>query len=947
MDQNIIKVIKKLQKSPDFFISNFGYVKHPAAGIIPFKLFSYQKRCLNEFLGNRFVIFKKTRQCLSEGTVIYTPTGPRNIEDIKVGDIVYSYNNGKIEESLVTNWINNGYRDCIKVKTETQEIICTGDHEFLIDDKWIRADKIIPLSDSMTVPTIPCGNVPSTAAPVIGWLVSDGCTKIYSKCGKPYFANSNRDYINQFKDDVYAHFGDISLIERKATSGFSNPSDNIRVNIQHSKGLKFVDQYDLQYSKKDRKLPDEVFKWDLKSVGLLLNRLYAGDGWYGKTPTANEIGYATQSRILAWQVVQLLAMFGINLKPRYCNDGLYRIKTCRRDYVLKFIESIGMFGKIPSNKINNTFVRHQPVGLVKKIEPAGQHRVYDITVEGNHNMIANGFVTHNCGISTLTGIFALWFAMFHSNKTILVVSKRDEDAMEFLKRNIRFPYEYLPDWMKHMWPLVKDNDHTIGFPNGSTIRSLTSSPDTLRSHASSMNILDEAAFMPHMDEMWAAGLPSLTHGGSAIVISTTAGIGNWYWQTWTDAESKKNDFKPILVDWWDMDWSITYKDPMSGNEKTIAPCAGLVKLKDPEQIKKYGPYWSPWLEEQYRNLTQRGNDYRFRQEVLATFIGSGNTVLEPDALAFAKSTVDENFQVLSMIDYTNPVNGEKTTLNFQDQLRIWKQPIYDSDPSKSHNYVLGADVATGDAEDYHSLVVLDTNTREQVAELQIRALPRIFAKMIDYIGRLYNNALAVVERNGPGSGVIQELNEDLSYPNLYRDSRENASLQKKYNYYGFSTQKNSKHTLNKALMDYISTDGYTIKSLRLVKELDIYVYLGNNKTGAQPGSGNHDDLVIACGLAFIGVDSTFIGDNHVLAPYSVTGNGLADELAVKITDYMSRGGKNVLLPFATPDIQNKHKDMTQELESFTAKLGGIPISKNILPSMVGKKHYINRRPPTR
>src|SRR5262245_47530961 len=167
------------------------------------------------------------------------------------------------------------------------------------------------------------------------------------------------------------------------------------------------------------------------------------------------------------------------------------------------------------------------------------------------------------GVSKIAGAFALWFAMFQPHKTILIVSRTDMDAMKFLADHIVFLFEHLPKWMQELWDPVKKNDHEIIFPNGSRIQSLTSNPDVLRSNASSLNIIDESAFIQSMDVMWAGGWPTLQHGGNVIVISTTNGVGNWYWSTITDAEAGVNQFNPVLINWWDMDWVIEYMDPLS------------------------------------------------------------------------------------------------------------------------------------------------------------------------------------------------------------------------------------------------------------------------------------------------------------------------------------------------------------------------------------------------
>jgi hypothetical protein len=88
------------------------------------------------------------------------------------------------------------------------------------------------------------------------------------------------------------------------------------------------------------------------------------------------------------------------------------------------------------------------------------------------------------GASKIAGAFALWFGMFYPNKKILIVSRKNDDAMGFLRENIVFPYNNLPEWMKQLWEPQKINEHEIVFPNNSHIQSLTSHPDVLRSHAS-------------------------------------------------------------------------------------------------------------------------------------------------------------------------------------------------------------------------------------------------------------------------------------------------------------------------------------------------------------------------------------------------------------------------------------------------------------------------------
>lgn len=582
--------------------------------------------------------------------------------------------------------------------------------------------------------------------------------------------------------------------------------------------------------------------------------------------------------------------------------------------------------------------------------------------------------TRQSGISTLTGAYALWKAMFTPEQTILIVSKRDDDAMDFLRKNVATIYEYLPDWMHELWPKVISNAHEISFPNGSRIKSLTSSRDTLRSQAASLNIIDEAAFIEGMDEMWAAGAPSIMHGGKMICISTTKGIGNWYWQTWTDAENGHNDFVPIKIDWWDMDWRLEWQD----NDKKIvlAPTDGIRECKTKDEIEKYGPYWSPWLETQYRLLTEKGDSRKFKQEVLCEFLGTGDTVLSYQALKQIEASVQRSdrdgpkFRTVGHVPYVNPMTDERAELDFNNHLWVWKEPFLGKAGDKDkgipdeppHQYVVGADPSSGDGNDYSGVEVFDLNTSEQVAELQIRAEPRSFAYMVDFIGRWYNNAFLVVERTGLGIGVCQDLEGLLMYQNMYRKPKKNAFTKaSKYGDVGFTTSHSSKPILTKALIDFVGTvdeeghsSGMVIRSSRLYKEALIFVHLKNSRVGAEPGIGNHDDLIMATALAMMGSNQAVTLGSSTLIPVRAVDFKPelhnSDAMFEHLKKYATDNGINALFPVfqGTEDIQGPIT-VRQELDKFAKQLGTRPAVPNVVqPTVHQKKHIItyhkNKRP---
>jgi len=590
------------------------------------------------------------------------------------------------------------------------------------------------------------------------------------------------------------------------------------------------------------------------------------------------------------------------------------------------------------------------------------------------------------GVSKISGAFALWFAMFNAHKTILIVSRRNEDAMSFLREHIYFLFNNLPPWMREIWTPTKQNEHEVFFPNGSKIQSLTSHPEVLRSHAASLNIIDEAAFIPNMDVLWAAGWPTLQHGGSVICISTSNGVGNWYWSAWTDAEAGVSPFNPIIINWWDMDWSIEYTDPLSLDKKRIAPRDNLRQCSGKAEISKYGPYWSPWLEEQWQALQEQGEGWKFEQEVLAAFIGSGNTVLDKNALAAVALTIKPPVEKVNGLQtFTHPTNNVVSELDFSfidpDQgFWIWHKPINRSperrrgkiileESKPAHRYVMGVDIATGKGRDYSTIEVFDLDTREQAAEFMARVLPRELAKYIDRIGRYYNNALAVIERNNGGDIIIDALRHDFMYPRLWRRKDINDKPQAggkkrrpralKVAPYGYATTASSKPTMNKFLIDYIREDdsGYRVYSQRLLKQFQTYVRKRDksgrdtSKTEAEDGAGNFDDLVIATALAFIGTSDAFIDDGGIVSPANhntdfrsmVGPTILTDEQrVVDQQSFIEKGGSSLLIPMSMEPIDLPEIAAQRVLDQFTYQLGAIP-SVGGRPLVTPPKFYRQKR----
>ena len=140
------KVIKSLTKAKN----KDGSVKYPAVGL--YREYKDLSSLVTKFFGKLpdfmypggffFSSFGQIStatgrmSCIDEDTLVTTVGGVKKIKDIKVGDLVYCYDNiGDIRIKPVLNVIYKGYKDCIeltynksKSKT-TNKLVCTPDHK--------------------------------------------------------------------------------------------------------------------------------------------------------------------------------------------------------------------------------------------------------------------------------------------------------------------------------------------------------------------------------------------------------------------------------------------------------------------------------------------------------------------------------------------------------------------------------------------------------------------------------------------------------------------------------------------------------------------------------------------------------------------------------------------------------------------------------------------------
>lgn len=151
------------------------------------------------------------------------------------------------------------------------------------------------------------------------------------------------------------------------------------------------------------------------------------------------------------------------------------------------------------------------------------------------------------GLSTAVAGYIAWMLLYRRQKSVLVVATKLDVAANLVKK-VKKMIKSLPSWM-NIADISIDNRNSFELNNGSWIKASSTSESAGRSEALSLLVIDEAAFVEGMEDLWKSIFPTLSTGGRCIAISTPNGVGNWFHETYTNAESNTNDFHAIKLNW--------------------------------------------------------------------------------------------------------------------------------------------------------------------------------------------------------------------------------------------------------------------------------------------------------------------------------------------------------------------------------------------------------------
>jgi hypothetical protein len=342
----------------------------------------------------------------------------------------------------------------------------------------------------------------------------------------------------------------------------------------------------------------------------------------------------------------------------------------------------------------------------------------------------------------------------------------------------------------------------------------------------------EFARWQNVEDMWAGITQAVPIDSGEITLETTAnGAYGQFYDLYQEAKVKPGQpWTTIFFRWMDDE---QYKLECVGDEaKTIigevlrgegefgSEEQDLAQRLAAESVFLTAEQWK-WRRFKRRELGQKFFE-QYPEDDVSCFLASGRPFFDVAKVAKCK-------------------DGAVIAKHEADDLWIYEEPI------AGRTYVLWADPAEGlereSGTDPTAWGILDAQTGEDVAVFLGYIAPSELARQIDKWGRVYNDALAAVERNNHGGTVLVLLGEERhAYPNIYHHSdrlKEDGEEDKRP---GWPTNKITRPLMLDDLDMAIREGSYEPIDARMKQQMQAFHV--NAKGRAEAKSGYHDDLVL-------------------------------------------------------------------------------------------------------
>lgn len=529
-------------------------------------------------------------------------------------------------------------------------------------------------------------------------------------------------------------------------------------------------------------------------------------------------------------------------------------------------------------------------GAVRFKAYTAQRRFFDSIFDGLANGVHWNVIlkARQLGISTGSYIFDIfWLSVFPGIKGALVFDT--EANKDGARLDIQRMLESLPARLQI--PVFKHNRTALVLQNGSSLSYLVAgtrkngglgrSKGLSFIHASEVSSWGDQEGVESLTKALAQKFPA-----RLFIFESTARGYNLFYKMWEQA--KVDPVKQAtFIGWWAKE-AYAY-DPEDPTERELYLTYSQAPLTEDEKEKvekveklygfKVGLPQIAWYRHEKNPSLDASDEIDpddegsiFQQELPwdedEAFIISGNSFFSPkrlnDCMKYALTQKYYGYRYFCGEEFTSMV-VEPTNFAKMAMLKVWEEP----DPLGT--YVIGADPAYGssDQADYYCIQVLRcyADGADQVAEFTVKTMETFqFAWVLMHLAGSYKNARVILEINGPGQAVFNEMrnlklrlqNGELLGRNGDTKFTEAFNNVKSYLYsridnvaggglsYHWKTNNENKNVIFNQLRDSLTLNQVKVRSRDCIEQMKTVVQSGLSIEG---DGNSHDDLPMALALA--------------------------------------------------------------------------------------------------
>lgn len=393
------------------------------------------------------------------------------------------------------------------------------------------------------------------------------------------------------------------------------------------------------------------------------------------------------------------------------------------------------------------------------------------------------------GMSWLLLAWALWLMLFRPAATILLFSRRDDEAIQLLDVRLKGMHRRLPAWARA--GELTDSKHEWTLSNGSTALAFPTTGGD--SYTATFALVDEADLVPDLGRLLSAVKPTIDAGGQMVLLSRAdkSRPESEFKQVYRAAKAGTNGWAPVFLPW--------HARPG----------------RTPE-----------WYAEIERDILSRtGSRDELHEQYPAT-----------DGQALAPRSLDKRLPA----EWLERAREERAPVQPAGAPELPGLRLYAA-AQPGATYVIGADPAEGNPTSDDSAATILGAVRghqlEEVGRLRGKFEPATFASYLDQLGVYFNRAGLLVERNNHGHAVLLWLRDNSRLARLPGWDGKDGWLS------------NSK---GKALMYATAAEAFR-DGMTVLHSFDTYTQLASIDGGtllAPPGAS--DDLADSYALALVG-----------------------------------------------------------------------------------------------